>query len=73
MVRRGRKKRNLCPSCGTEVEKPYKTWHLMAPFPDKQMRITVTVMGMFECPKCGKKFRGVVSKAKLGVEGIEVA
>jgi len=27
---------------------------------------------MFECPKCGKKFRAVVSKVKLGSEGIEL-
>jgi len=62
----------VCPECGTPVKEPYKTWELVAPFPDKKMRITVTIFGMFECPKCGKKFRAVVSKAKLGSEGIEL-
>ena len=65
-------RRNLCPKCGTPVKRPYKTWELVAPFPDKKMRITVTVFGMYECPKCSKKFRAVVSKAKLGTEGIEL-
>ncbi|MCD6262846.1 hypothetical protein CW700_04365 [Candidatus Bathyarchaeota archaeon] len=63
-----RRKKNLCPNCGTEVKEPYKTWQLIAPFPDKKGRITITSMGMYECPKCGKKFRGVVGKIKLGVE-----
>jgi len=61
-----------CPKCGAEVPEPYKTWELVAPFPDKKMRITVTIMGMFQCPECGHKFRGVVSKIKLGPEGAEM-
>ncbi|MEM0058027.1 MAG: chromatin protein Cren7 [Candidatus Bathyarchaeia archaeon] len=65
-------RQNLCPECGTEVKDPYKTWELIAPFPDKKMRITMTVFGMYECPKCGKKFKGIVSKVKLGAEGIEI-
>ena len=65
---RRRRKKNVCPNCGEAVKDPYKTWELIAPFPDKNMRITVTVMGMYECPNCGKKFRGVVSKLKLGEE-----
>ncbi|MDI6847287.1 MAG: chromatin protein Cren7 [Candidatus Bathyarchaeia archaeon] len=65
-------RQNLCPECETPVKDPYKTWELVAPFPDKKMRITVTIFGMYECPKCGKKFRAVVSKAKLGTESIEL-
>ena len=45
---------------------------LVAPFPDKKTRIAVTMLGMYECPKCGKKFRTVVTKTKLGAEGIEL-
>ena len=53
------------------MKDPYKTWELIAPFPDKKMRITVTILGMFKCPSCGKSFRGVVSKVKMGTKGIE--
>jgi len=63
---------NKCPKCGTEVKEPVKTWQLVAPIPDKKGRITVTVMGVFQCPKCGYKWRGVVSKIKVGGTGIEV-
>lgn len=72
MPRKQQKRSNNCPVCGTEVEKPYKTWQLIAPFPDKKMRITVTIFGMFQCPKCNKRFRGIAGKAKLGTEGIEI-
>jgi len=67
-----RKRESRCPDCGEIATEPYKTWELVAPFPDKKMRITVTIFGMFKCPSCGKSFRGIVSKAKLGAEGIEV-
>jgi len=40
--------------------------------PDSKGRITITVMGSFECPNCGHKWRGVVSKIKVGGEGVEV-
>ncbi|RLG83294.1 MAG: chromatin protein Cren7 [Thermoprotei archaeon] len=63
---------NKCPKCGTEVKEPIKTWQLVAPIPDKKGRITVTVMGVFQCPGCGYKWRGVVSKIKVGSAGIEV-
>jgi len=63
---------HLCPECRTPAKEPYKTWQLIAPFPDKKMRITLTIFGMYECSKCGKKFKDVVSKAKVGAEGIEL-
>ncbi|RLI08523.1 chromatin protein Cren7 [Candidatus Bathyarchaeota archaeon] len=61
-----------CPGCGAEAAEPYKTWELVAPIPDKKGRITITIMGMYECPNCGKRFRAVVSKVKLGPDGVEV-
>ncbi len=67
-----RRKKNTCPSCGQIVNEPYKTWELVSPLPDKKMRITVTVLGMFECPSCGKKFRGTVSKVKLGPDDVKM-
>ncbi len=69
---KGKAKQNICPECGMEVKDPYKTWELVAPIPDKKMRITVTIFGMYQCTKCGKKFKGTVGKAKLGAEGIEI-
>ncbi len=66
------KKTFQCPKCGTVVNEPKKTWQLTAPLPDKRGRITVTIMGLFECPSCGYKWRGVVSKVKIGSEGVEV-
>ena len=58
----------LCPSCGTRVTDPEKTWTLVSPFPDKYGRITVTVMGSFRCPNCGHSWRAVVKKLKTGGE-----
>jgi len=68
---RRKKQGNICPMCGTKAE-PYKTWQLVSPLPDAQGRITITIMGMFECPNCGHKWRGVVSKIKAGGSGVEV-
>ncbi len=69
-----RRKRDpyVCPSCGTRVDKPYRTWQLVAPMPDAYGRITITVMGMFECPNCGNKWRAVISKIKTGGSEVEV-
>ncbi len=61
----------ICPRCGTRVE-PSKTWQLVSPFPDSKGRITITVMGSFVCPECGYRWRGVVSKLKVGGEEVEL-
>jgi len=65
-------KPNVFPSCAEVAKEPYKTWQLVAPFPDKKMRITVTIFGMFKCPSCGRNFKGIVGKAKMGAEGVEI-
>ncbi|MCS7128025.1 MAG: chromatin protein Cren7 [Sulfolobales archaeon] len=68
------KRRNFeCPNCGTVVSEPTKTWQLVAPIPDRKGRITVTVMGAFECPNCSHKWRDVVSKLKIGETSVEVS
>lgn len=67
-----RVKQIICPECGTPAEDPYKTWELVSPIPDKEMRITLTVFGMYKCSKCGKKYKGVVSKARLSPEGVQL-
>jgi len=65
-------KQNTCPSCGESVEEPYKIRELIVSFPDKKMRITVTIFGMFKCPLWEETLWGVVGKAKMGTEGVEV-
>jgi len=62
----------ICPKCGTRVEKPVKTWQLISPLPDSKGRITITVMGSFVCPNCGYKWRGVISKLKVGGKTVEI-
>jgi len=61
-----------CPACGTIVEAPEKTWQLIAPLPDRQGRITITVMGSFKCPSCGRGWRAVISKLKVGESSLEL-
>ena len=68
---RGKKDPYVCPKCGTRTE-PSKTWQLVSPFPDAKGRITITVMGSFVCPECGHRWRGVVSKIKVGGSEVEV-
>ncbi|HDN75721.1 MAG TPA: chromatin protein Cren7 [Acidilobales archaeon] len=58
-----------CPMCGTEVKNPEKTWQLVAPLPDAEGRITITVMGVFKCPNCGYRWKTKVSTLKVGPEG----
>lgn len=73
MPRKKKKKTKLiitCKKCGyswdpKEVE-PEKTWHMVSPMPDKEGRITVTLLGIWVCPQCGSKVRGVLSKVKVG-------
>ncbi len=62
---------NICPKCGTKTS-PTRTWQLIAPLPDSQGRITITIMGVYECSNCGYKWRGVVSKMKVGSNSIEI-
>lgn len=63
----------VCPNCGTKDVKPEKTWQLVSPLPDAKGRITITVMGTFQCPNCGKRWRGVVSKIKAGGTSLEIS
>lgn len=60
----------ICKKCGYSWNpkkiKPEKTWHMVSPIPDKEGRITVTVLGIWICPNCKNKVRGVVSKMKIG-------
>lgn len=58
--------------CGARVEAS-KVWTMVAPLPDSLGRLTVTVMGSFKCPQCGKSWRAVISKLKVGGGEVEVS
>lgn len=71
----GRRKRGdvrSCPRCGMRVEEPSKTWQLISPLPDEYGRLTLTVMASFVCPNCGERWRGVLSKLKVGGGDVEI-
>jgi len=53
-----------CPSCGTDVYSPRKKW-TMAGRPDKTGKKTELTIGLFDCPRCKKAFRNVLSKRKI--------
>ncbi len=53
-----------CPKCGTEVSSPKKKW-TMAGRPDKSGKKMQLEIGLFDCPKCHKPFRVVLSKRKI--------
>jgi uncharacterized C2H2 Zn-finger protein len=53
-----------CPKCGTVVSSPKKKW-TMAGRPDKSGKRMQLEIGLFDCPKCHKPFREVLSKKKI--------
>jgi len=44
-----------CQKCGANVAKPLKEWELKGGKSKKTVRI-----GLFECSKCGAKFRAAI-------------
>jgi uncharacterized protein (UPF0212 family) len=53
-----------CPSCGADVASPTKKWS-MAGRPDKAGKRLRLEIGLFDCPKCSKRFRVVLNKQKV--------
>ncbi|MCJ7698931.1 chorismate-binding protein [Candidatus Bathyarchaeota archaeon] len=53
-----------CPKCRADVSRSRKTWK-MAGRPDKAGKRTQLEIGLFDCPKCHKPFREVLSKKKI--------
>ncbi|MCK5343634.1 MAG: hypothetical protein KAR20_09525, partial [Candidatus Heimdallarchaeota archaeon] len=43
---------------------PLKTWQLVSPMPDKEGRVTLTIMGSFRCPECNASVRAALKKVK---------
>lgn len=66
--RKKRTKAIVCKKCDTTlnptVTPPNKTWQLMSPMPDKQGRVTLTIMGSFRCPTCGASIKAALKKVK---------
>jgi len=50
-----------CKKCGSVVLSPKKKW-TMSGRPSKSGKRTQLEIGLFECPKCKKSFREVLSK-----------
>ncbi len=63
-----RKKKISCKNCGhildPIVTPPEKTWQLVSPMPDKDGRVTLTVMGSFHCPMCNASIRASLKKIR---------
>lgn len=53
-----------CPKCRGEVANYRKKW-TMAGRPDKTGKKTELTIGLFDCPRCKKPFRVVLSKRKI--------
>jgi len=60
------KKTLVCPKCNSSNVDVVKTWNLISPLPDREGRITLTIMGVLKCKECGYSWKGVVSKLKVG-------
>ena len=63
-----KKKKISCKKCGCIINPtdnpPSKTWQLISPMPDKEGRVTLTIMGSFKCPDCGAAVRAAMKKIK---------
>ncbi len=63
-----RKKKISCKKCGREINPtetpPLKTWQLVSPMPDKEGRVTLTIMGSFRCPDCNASVRAALKKVR---------
>ncbi|MFW9856422.1 MAG: hypothetical protein ACFFFG_15325 [Candidatus Thorarchaeota archaeon] len=63
-----RSKTIVCKKCDTTINPvetpPSKTWQLVSPMPDKEGRVTLTIMGSFRCPTCGASIKASLKKIK---------
>ncbi len=57
-----------CPKCGSKVLEPVRTWTMVSPIPDRQGRVTVTIMGSFICGECGHRWNAPMKRIKSGGE-----
>ena len=58
-----------CPKCGIEVANPLKTWSMIGR-PSKTGERFKLTLGLFECPRCERRFRAVLGKEGITIKGI---
>ena len=58
-----------CPKCGTEVVNPVKTWSMVGRPSKKGERFKLTI-GLYECPRCERRFRAVLGTERITIKGI---
>jgi len=58
-----------CPKCGIEVVNPVKTWSMVGRPSKTGERFKLTI-GLYECPRCERKFRVVLGKEKITFKGM---
>ncbi len=58
-----------CPTCGTEVASPLKTWSMVGR-PSKTGERFKLTLGLFKCPRCERKFRAVLGKERITIKGV---
>lgn len=67
-----KKKGITCKKCKTvfqvgskeDLENRKKEWTMVAPMPDKDGNVTITMMATWNCPNCGKNITGSYGKTK---------
>ncbi|MFZ8791424.1 MAG: chromatin protein Cren7 [Thermosphaera aggregans] len=73
MLNSSKKETSLkCTRCGSNNIEVVKSWQLVAPIPDAQGRITVTMMGVVRCGNCGYRWKTTISKIKVGGKSVEI-
>ncbi|MHA2297719.1 MAG: hypothetical protein ACXADA_16950 [Candidatus Hodarchaeales archaeon] len=67
-TRKVKEKKVMCKKCSTVINPvthpPSKTWQMVSPMPDKEGNVTLTIMGSFRCPNCGKSVIASLRKIK---------
>jgi len=58
-----------CPKCGTEVVNPVKTWSMVGKPSKTGERFKLTI-GLYECPRCERRFRVALGKERITIKGM---
>lgn len=58
-----------CPTCGTQVFELIKSWNMTGRPSKTGERLKLTI-GLYDCPKCEKKFRVALAKEKITIKNM---